>query len=177
MLRKLRQPILMLMSASLLLVSATLSIHGQQQSSRGRARKTPQTPEQSQTSKERIAEGESPFAVEAARVKGGLVKAMLLVDANGKIVRCFNSILTGSAASTLPCGFKSSLGSSGRYIIINFGFQVDDRFILTTPVRTGNEFSLEDSHPSTATVVFNPRSNDTVFVTTSREISFMLFVF
>ncbi len=67
-----------------------------------------------------------------SRDKSGFVKAMVYVDQNGVIVRCFNGItgtLTGS------CGFTVSRQTgnpSGAYLI-DFGFQVNDRFIAVTP--------------------------------------------
>ena len=70
--------------------------------------------------------------VQQARSGGGWVKAMIYV--NGltppyTIVRCFNSTLTGAAATTPPCGFN--LQELGQGIFVNdFGFEVDDRFIL-----------------------------------------------
>ncbi len=70
--------------------------------------------------------------VQQARSGGGWVKAMIYV--NGltppyKIVRCFNSTLTGAAATTPPCGFN--LQESAQGVFVNdFGFEIDDRFIL-----------------------------------------------
>jgi hypothetical protein len=58
----------------------------------------------------------------------GVVKAMIFVNANGTIARCYNSQTNSSSG---PCGFTVANPSSGTYDI-NFGFQVDNRFILTT---------------------------------------------
>jgi hypothetical protein len=128
-------------------------------------------------SKEKIIKSESLLAAEAARVKGGMVKAMLFVDKERNIVRCFNSTLEGNAASTKPCGFTIGIGSD-QQVIINFGFQVDDRFILSTPVTGGNGWYWERESPQTAPVEFHPSANDTVLVTTSGwRQPFMLFVF
>ena len=44
------------------------------------------------------------------RDKGGWVKAMVYVDADGSMIRCFNSTLAGNAASTVPCGFTPGGG-------------------------------------------------------------------
>jgi hypothetical protein len=60
-----------------------------------------------------------------ARDKGGTVKAMVSVNETGTILRCYNGI-TGSSSGN--CGFTAARLSEGVYDI-NFGFQVDDRFI------------------------------------------------
>lgn len=62
------------------------------------------------------------------RDKGGMVKAMLSVAADGTIVRCYNGV-TGS--STGNCGFMVTAGSNGNYVV-NLGFQVTDRFLSVT---------------------------------------------
>ena len=53
----------------------------------------------------------------------GLPKAMILVDPNGNILRCYNG-LTG--ASTGNCGFTATRVNVGYYKI-DFGFQVNNR--------------------------------------------------
>jgi hypothetical protein len=63
------------------------------------------------------------------RDKGGLVKAMLYVNPNGTIARCYNGV-TGS--STNGCGFLVEHKAAGYYQI-DFGFQVNDRFVSLTP--------------------------------------------
>ncbi len=67
------------------------------------------------------------------RTGGGMVKAMIFFSPNngGKIVSCFNSTLTGSAATTPPCGFGFDISFSGDYVFF-MGFQVDDRFVSLT---------------------------------------------
>jgi hypothetical protein len=62
------------------------------------------------------------------RNKGGWVKALLKVSADGSIERCYNGI-TGSAGGT--CGF-SIAHTFDTYFDINFGFRVDDRFASVT---------------------------------------------
>lgn len=57
---------------------------------------------------------------------GGLVKAMIYVDPNGGISRCYNA-LTNS--STGGCGFIVTRTDAGKYTI-NFGFQIDNRFVV-----------------------------------------------
>jgi hypothetical protein len=62
------------------------------------------------------------------RTAGGWVKAMVLLDGYASnIVTCFNSTLAGAAATTPPCGFVLDKTGKGDYIL-DFGFQVDDRF-------------------------------------------------
>lgn len=66
-----------------------------------------------------------------ARDKGGWVKAMALINRDGVVVRCYNSTLSGSAASTAPCGITVPFVGTGSYQV-TFNFQVDDRFISVT---------------------------------------------
>lgn len=69
--------------------------------------------------------------------KGGWIKAMVFVLANGTIARCYNG-LTG--ASTGNCGFNVSANNNGYYMV-NFGFQVSDRFAsVTTSTSSLNDF-------------------------------------
>ena len=63
------------------------------------------------------------------RDKGGFIKAMLYVNTDGTILRCYNGI-TGSSAGN--CGFTVNRFTAGGYGI-NFGFQIDDRFLSVTP--------------------------------------------
>jgi hypothetical protein len=69
--------------------------------------------------------------VQQSRTAGGWVKAMALVDQNG-IGICFNSTLIGAPATVSPCGFTFHAWGPGDYTI-DFGFQVSDRFVSTTP--------------------------------------------
>ncbi len=80
--------------------------------------------------------------VSQARAAGGWAKAMAFVDpANGNAANgikwCFNSQVAGSQASTSPCGMGYTRVVNGAYLI-DFGFQVSDRFVLVTPVYTGS---------------------------------------
>jgi hypothetical protein len=68
-----------------------------------------------------------------ARNKGGWVKALLKVNFNGGIERCYNGI-TGSAGGT--CGFSVNTNDFGLFDI-NFGFRVDDRFASVTADAAG----------------------------------------
>jgi hypothetical protein len=66
---------------------------------------------------------------------GGLVKAMVYVNgttAPYKIVRCYNSTLTGAAATTPPCGFTlMENGAPGNWLV-DFGFEVENRIWSAT---------------------------------------------
>jgi len=68
------------------------------------------------------------------RTGGGWVKALMYVNtrqAPYTILNCFNSTLTGAAATTPPCGFTlTELGPAN--FTIDIGFEVDDRFISAT---------------------------------------------
>jgi hypothetical protein len=59
---------------------------------------------------------------------GGLVKAMVFVQADGTIARCYNGI-TGS--STGNCGFSVDRSSPGDYLIV-LPFNANDRFFSLT---------------------------------------------
>ena len=70
------------------------------------------------------------------RDNGGFVKAMAYIDpflpANQYVVRCYNSQQAGTAASTAPCGITVTRFQAGEYRI-DFGFNVEDRFVSLTP--------------------------------------------
>jgi hypothetical protein len=59
----------------------------------------------------------------------GWAKAMIFLDSNGTIARCYNGT-TGSSSG--GCGF-SAVGSSGYYVI-NLGFETNNRFYSTSCV-------------------------------------------
>lgn len=71
-----------------------------------------------------------------ARSQGGWVKAMVYavpVNLGGSgIVRCFNSQLPADQASVPPCGFVYGEPTTG-IVTIDFGFEIDDRFLSATP--------------------------------------------
>lgn len=46
---------------------------------------------------------------------------------SGRIVSCFNSKLSGTAATTPPCGFTATKRGTGTYVF-DFGFRIDNRF-------------------------------------------------
>jgi hypothetical protein len=65
---------------------------------------------------------------------GGLVKAMVVIQgvkAPYTILYCFNSTLSGAAATTPPCGFTLTEGELPHYFTITFGFDVSNRFFST----------------------------------------------
>jgi trimeric autotransporter adhesin len=98
--------------------------------------------------------------VQQDRAAGGWVKAMVFYSGfnSGRIVTCFNSTLAGAAATTPPCGFGFHNVSTGDDII-DFGFQVDDRFFagFAFPCTDFNGFSCANSSSLTPNQVeFNP---------------------
>jgi hypothetical protein len=60
-----------------------------------------------------------------ARDKGGLVKAMVYIGSDATILRCYNGI-TGSSSGN--CGFSVGRGFSAGNYVVDFGFQINDRF-------------------------------------------------
>lgn len=74
--------------------------------------------------------GIAPIAMQAvgnavqSQNSGGWAKAMVVLNGDGTIVRCYNGV-TGSSSG--GCGFSSSRASTGRYAI-NFGFDISSRF-------------------------------------------------
>jgi trimeric autotransporter adhesin len=82
--------------------------------------------------------------VQQARTGGGWVKALAVVqglNAPYTITRCFNSFLTGAAATTPPCGFNLTEVQPGLFNI-DFGFQMNDRFIMATLVNSSSACTL-----------------------------------
>lgn len=63
--------------------------------------------------------------VTQTRDRGGMVKAMIYVNSNGTIARCYNGT---NGSSSGNCGFSVNHINVGSYVI-DFGFQVSDRFI------------------------------------------------
>jgi hypothetical protein len=64
---------------------------------------------------------------------GGWAKAMLFFSPfdSGRVVNCYNSTLTGAAATTPPCGFKFDITGHGDYLF-DLGFPIVDRFLSLT---------------------------------------------
>ena len=67
--------------------------------------------------------------VHQATESGGWVKAMVYYSGlnSGAVISCFNSALSGAAATTPPCGISGGKFGTGDYNI-DFGFPVNDRF-------------------------------------------------
>jgi hypothetical protein len=159
------------------LLITVISVGNGQEEPRERARRPSKVREQSTIQKEKISQT-SIFATEAARQKSGPLKAMLFVNQNGEIVRCFNSLMDEGANSKPPCGFKVERRSTLYSLMVFFGFRVDDRFVLTTPVIAGARFQEESALPTTAPFLFYPEDNSAILVLTSRpQTGLMIFVF
>ncbi len=70
--------------------------------------------------------------LDQTRSSGGAVKAMLHFSPfSNTIISCFNSALSGAAATKPPCGFGVDVTGPGDYIF-DFGFEVDDRIYSAT---------------------------------------------
>jgi hypothetical protein len=63
----------------------------------------------------------------------GMAKAMFLYSPynGGGFDVCFNSTLSGAAATTPPCGFSIIADYTGDYIL-DLGFEIDNRFLSAT---------------------------------------------
>lgn len=88
------------------------------------------------------------------RDKGGFVKALVYLNGDGTIIRCFNSFNSSTSGG---CGFTSgraSAGTSGFYFV-DFGFPVNDRFwsLTVTSVTVGGAAVTA----STAAFATNPQ--------------------
>jgi hypothetical protein len=75
---------------------------------------------------------------------GGFAKAMIFVNADGTIARCFNSQAAAGANSTVPCGFTVTISgtSDTPLYTIDFGFGVDNRFYSVTPFNDGSSINM-----------------------------------
>jgi hypothetical protein len=104
------------------------------------------------------------------RAAGGWVKAMAYIDptppSGSPIVRCYNSQASGAAVSTPPCGFTFTRISVGGYNI-DFGFQVNDRFVMFTPVLTFDD--------SAAVVVNQCNTGQTLCPATANQLPVLTF--
>jgi hypothetical protein len=63
------------------------------------------------------------------RDKGGVVKAMIYVNGDATILRCYNGVAGSSSGN---CGFAVRRGSGSGTYIVDFGFLVHDRFWVAT---------------------------------------------
>lgn len=65
------------------------------------------------------------------RDKGGWVKAMAVIDEDGAILQCYNS-QEPVFRTTGGCGITVT---TSPYYVVNFGFNVADRFVSITPIQ------------------------------------------
>lgn len=93
-----------------------------------------------------------------SRDKGGIVKAMVFVNGDGTIIRCYNGI---TGASTGGCGFTVTRLSSGWYGV-DFNFLIDDRF-LSVSVNNNNNYGLA---PDAGVSFGIATPNDTAYIYT-----------
>lgn len=99
-----------------------------------------------------------------SRDMGGLPKAMVEIDPTGSsayIVRCYNGLTANSSAAITCGGFsaqKLPAGGVKYQVRVDFGFRVDDRFVMVQAMDTGgnNEISrflyVEEISGNTVTV-------------------------
>jgi len=109
----------------------------------------------------------------------GLVKAMLYVQQDGAILRCYNGVTN---VSTGNCGFSITRPITGNHIVyrINFGFQVNDRFVSVTPhgsfpVNIGVAFFFVAASPNSVDV--DPYIPDVTYVNSGANANFMIIVY
>ena len=97
-----------------------------------------------------------------ARNQSGWAKALVYVDPNSsQVLRCFNSQLPAASAATPPCGFTLSNGG-GNTTIVDFHFQVSDRFDMVTSIDPNIAASSCDSSNSRCAIT----STQVIVVTT-----------
>ena len=104
-----------------------------------------------------------------ARTAGGWAKAMAYVDpfhpGGIAITRCYNSQATGAAVSTPPCGIgivHVALGSN----VLDFGFEVDDRFVMLTVKNTVGNTNTVGAESCDATTCHSVATGNQVGVLT-----------
>ncbi len=100
--------------------------------------------------------------VSQGRSMGGWAKAMVYLSGPSTVARCFNSQIAGSTASTAPCGITLT-GLASGYVVVDFGFEIDDRFVMASFTNYGNgqvSYCLSsDGCPVTSTQVYLYASN------------------
>jgi hypothetical protein len=86
------------------------------------------------------------------RDKGGIVKAMVYVNGDGTLIRCYNGV-TGAASCT---GFSSARDffPAGDYHV-DFPFQTDDRFYEVSVEEDNGGVAVTYSKPSTSRIKVN----------------------
>ncbi len=111
------------------------------------------------------------------RDKGGAVKAMIYVNQNGTIARCYNAT---TDSSTGGCGFTvvRPIVASHNVYRIDFGFQVTDRFITVTPVGFGVNLAANCNFGGTANQVdVYTFLTDVDFDSSEADADFMVIVY
>jgi hypothetical protein len=111
------------------------------------------------------------------RDKGGAPKAMLYVNGNATIIRCYNGV-TGSATGN--CGFSvGHLIPQGSYFV-ELGFTVSDRFVSATVV----DSPPSDEGPNAGVSIRFPSTTNTAIVVNTYQVGaggsdrpFMVFVY
>ena len=111
------------------------------------------------------------------RNSGGFVKALIYVNGAGTILRCYNGV---TGAATGNCGFSVTRFTAGGYGI-NFGFQVNDRFVSVTPAyyNPGGVLyigSASFSFPASPTTV-DVRTSRNSENETTEDVPFMIVVY
>jgi hypothetical protein len=130
-----------------------------------------------------VADSSNGWAVQAlghaqqTRARSGFVKAMAWVDPvnnpSDPIQQCFNSQLAANQATSGNCGISFSATAAGQYRL-DFGFQVDDRFVNVTTSQTGS-VKIMSARSQTATS-FNVWGYD-VLASGYRDSSFYIVVY
>lgn len=110
-----------------------------------------------------------------SRDKGGSVKAMMYVNGDSTMIRCYNGI-TGSSSGN--CGFTvGRLTGAGNYQI-DFGFQVSDRFFSVTVENYNGVGEQPDAGVSIGFVTTNGMAINTYQIGTGpSDRPFMLIVY
>ena len=119
--------------------------------------------------------------VSQSRTGGGWVKAMAVVngqDTPYHIASCFNSSLTGPAATTVPCGITLTQGlNSDGYLVWNvyFGFEVDDRFVSAN-LRLGDALCIR-ANPGGTNIAYPQNAVSVITFDCSDPIDFKKGIF
>jgi hypothetical protein len=94
-----------------------------------------------------------------ARASNGFVKAMVYINTDGTIRRCYNGITNSSIGN---CGFTSTASTDPLgYYTVDFNFQVDDRFAAVSPVydfsgvNIGTQFTMSGTTMSVKVFLTN----------------------
>jgi hypothetical protein len=113
-----------------------------------------------------------------SRGSGGFAKAMIFVNEDGTINRCYNSQATGGAVFTPPCGFSIEKNNTSGHItyIIDFGFKISDRFYSVTP---NHEFGYQNQSAKTFSYLSQNQLGVTIYnnSTTGTSSSFTVIIF